>query len=63
MARPGVVPHAAMFDRCSITPMPISRAERFPRISGGDDGTRTHDPLLANEPTQDGYERLRTRAA
>ena len=30
---------------------------------GGDDGTRTHDPLLANKPTQDVCERLRTRAA
>jgi len=27
---------------------------------GGDDGTRTHDPLLANTPDLDGGERLRT---
>jgi hypothetical protein len=24
------------------------------RELGGDDGTRTHDPLLANKPNQDG---------
>jgi hypothetical protein len=27
---------------------------------GGDDGTRTHDPLLANTPDLDGGERWRT---
>jgi len=30
---------------------------------GGDDGTRTHDPLLANSPDPDGYERLRLFSA
>ena len=34
-----------------------------PDQTGGDDGTRTHDPLLANKPTQDVCEHLRTRAA
>src|ERR1019366_3711884 len=38
--------------------------DTFPLIRrGGDDGTRTHDPLLANKPTQDGCERLRTALA
>jgi hypothetical protein len=30
---------------------------------GGDDGTRTHDALLANKPTQDMCEHVRTRAS
>jgi hypothetical protein len=55
---------------CIDTPSTVSsgcRAEGQYLIRGsflgGDDGTRTHDPLLANKPTQDTCERLRTLAA
>jgi len=49
------------FDRCSIALLHITQHEAFHLIgSGGDDGTRTHDPLLANMPDLDGDERWRT---
>jgi hypothetical protein len=38
-----------MFDRCSIVASSQSAVSAFRLIRlGGDDGTRTHDPLLAN---------------
>jgi len=49
-----------MFDRPAIPSDPEVGPGAFALITmGGDDGTRTHDPLLANTPDPDSDERLR----
>ena len=53
----------------SVTATPEALADDLPAMGespdqpGGDDGTRTHDPLLANKPSQDVCGHLRTRVA
>jgi hypothetical protein len=52
LARPAVRHKCAIGERMRAPGLCI-----FPDQRGGDDGTRTHDPLLANTPERDDGER------